>query len=321
MNKKIRVGVIGVGHLGKFHAEKYHKNKDCFLYCVSDTSPERGNDIAVKYNCIYHADYKSMLGMVDAVSVAVPTTLHFEITDFFLSHGVHVLVEKPITDNVKTAQKLLEKAKSNNLILLIGHLERFNPCVQSITNILENRLNDFKIKHIVAMRLTQFNTRANDVSVITDLMIHDIDLTNFFLKSSMESVQPMNSNVVQKTFDISTALLTFANSTTASLYANRVAKDPMRQLELYGDSEVYTLDMNRKIIHHTKYISENNIVRPVTEQIDTKEEDALENEIKAFINNITSGKKHACSTDAKEGIEALQLAELIDSQSIEKEQI
>ena len=111
MNKKLRVGVVGVGHLGKFHAEKYHKNKDCFLHCVSDTSPERGNSVAATYNCIYHADYKSMVGMVDAVSVAVPTTLHFEITDFFLSHGIHVLVEKPITDNVKTAQKLLEKAK------------------------------------------------------------------------------------------------------------------------------------------------------------------------------------------------------------------
>ena len=121
-------------------------------------------------------------------------------------------------------------------------------------------------------------------------MIHDIDLSNFFLKSSMESVQSKNSNVVQKTNDISSALLTFADGLTASLYANRVAKDPIRQFELYGDNEVFTLDLNRKIIHHTKYISENNIVRPVTEQVDTKEEDALENEIKAFIDNITTGK-------------------------------
>ena len=319
MNKKLRIGVVGVGHLGKFHAEKYHKNKDCFLHCVSDTSPERGNGVAVTYNCIYHADYKSMVGMVDAVSVAVPTTLHFKITDFFLSNGIHVLVEKPITDNVKTAQKLLEKAKNNNLILLIGHLERFNPCIQSITNVLENRLNDFKIKHIVAMRLTPFNTRANDVSVVTDLMIHDIDLSNFFIKSSMKSVQSKSSNVVHKTNDISSALITFADGATASLHASRVAKDPIRQFVLYGDNEVFTLDLNRKIIHHTKYISENNIVRPVTEQVDTKEEDALENEIKAFIDNITTGKKHACSTDAKEGIAALQFAELIDSQAIEKE--
>ncbi len=319
MNKKLRVGVIGVGHLGKFHAEKYHKNKNCFLYCVSDTSPERGNSVATNYNCIYHADYKSMVGMVDAVSVAVPTTLHFEITDFFLSHGIHVLVEKPITDNVKTAKKLLEKAENNNLILLIGHLERFNPCIQPITHILENRLNDFKIKHIVAMRLAQFNTRANDVSVVTDLMIHDIDLANFFLKSSMKSVQSRNSNVLHNSNDISSALLTFANSTTASLYANRVAKDPMRQFELYGDNEVFTLDLNRKIIHHTKFIPKHNLLRPTTEQVDTKEEDALENEIKAFIDNIITGKKHACSTDAKEGIKALQFAELIDSQFIEKE--
>ena len=319
MNKKLRVGVVGVGHLGKFHAEKYYKNKDCFLYCVSDTSPERGNDIAVKYNCIYHADYKSMLGMVDAVSVAVPTTLHFEITDFFLSHGVHVLVEKPITDDVKTAQKLLEKAENNNLILLIGHLERFNPCIQSITNILSNRLNNFKIKHIVAMRLTPFNTRANDVSVATDLMIHDIDLANFFLKSSLKSIQSRNSNVIKKSNDISSALLTFANGSAASLYANRIAKDPMRQIDLYSDNEVFTLDLTKKTIHHTKFSHNNNLVIPMTEQVDIKNKDALENEIKAFIHNIITGKKQAYSTDAKEGIEALRIAELIDSQSIEKE--
>ena len=111
MNKKLRVGVIGVGHLGKFHAEKYHKNKDCFLYCCFRHISGKRQQCCRNYNCIYHADYKSMVGMVDAVSVAVPTTLHFKITDFFLSHGIHVLVEKPITDNIKTAQKLLEKAK------------------------------------------------------------------------------------------------------------------------------------------------------------------------------------------------------------------
>jgi len=319
MNKKLRVGVVGVGHLGKFHADKYRKNKDCFLYCVSDASPEEGNTVAADYNCIYHPDYKSMVGLVDAVSVAVPTTLHFEITDFFLSHGIHVLVEKPVTDNFKTAQKLLEKAKNNNLILLIGHLERFNPCIQSITNILDNRLNYPKIKHIVAMRLTQFNTRANDVSVVTDLMIHDIDLANFFLKSSMKSVQSKNCNVVQKTNDISSALLTFANGTTASLYANRIANDPMRQLVLYSDNEIFTLDLHRKTIHHTEFISNNNLVSPRTQRVETKDEDALENEIKAFIDNIITGKVHPRSTDAKDGIEALRIAELIDNQSKKKD--
>ena len=319
MNKKLRVGVVGVGHLGKFHAEKYHKNKDCFLHGVSDTSPERGNSVAEAYNCIYHADYKSMVGMVDAVSVAVPTTIHFKITDFFLSHGIHVLVEKPITDNIKTAQKLLERAKNNNLILLIGHLERFNPCIQSITNILGNRLNNFKIKHIVAMRLTPFNTRANDVSVVTDLMIHDIDLANFFLKSAMISVQSKNSNVVQKSNDVSSALLTFADGSTASFYANRIAKEPVRRFELYSDNEVFTLDLNRKTIHHTKFISNNNLVKPTTEQVGAKDEDALENEIQAFIDNIITGKRHSCSTNAKEGIEALRIAELIDNHSKEKD--
>ncbi|MDA9718962.1 Gfo/Idh/MocA family oxidoreductase [Betaproteobacteria bacterium] len=319
MNKKLRVGVVGVGHLGKFHAEKYHKNKNCLLHSVSDTSSERGISVAERYNCSYHADYKSMVGMVDAVSVAVPTTSHFKITDFFLSQGIHVLVEKPITDNIKTAQKLLERAKNNNLILLIGHLERFNPCIQSITNILSNRLDNFKIKHLVAMRLTPFNTRANDVSVVTDLMIHDIDLANFFLKSPMKSVQSKNSNVVQKSNDVSSALLTFADGSTASFYANRIAKEPVRQFELYSDNEVFTLDLNRKTIHHTKFISNNNLVRPTTEHVDTKDGDALENEIKAFIDNIITGKMHSCSTDAKEGIEALRIAELIDTKSIEKE--
>ena len=132
-------------------------------------------------------------------------------------------------------------------------------------------------------------------------------------------IKSKNSNVLNNSNDISNALLTFANSATASLYANRVAKDSMRQFELYGDNQVFTLDLNRKTIHCTKFNSKHNLVRPETEQVDTKAEDALENEIKAFIDNIITGKKHACSTDAKEGIEALQLAELIDSQPIEKE--
>ena len=169
------------------------------------------------------------------------------------------------------------------------------------------------------MRLTPFNTRANDVSVATDLMIHDIDLANFFLKSSLKSIQSRNSNVIKKSNDISSALLTFANGSAASLYANRIAKDPMRQIDLYSDNEVFTLDLTKKTIHHTKFSHNNNLVIPMTEQVDIKNKDALENEIKAFIDNIITGKKQAYSTDAKEGIEALRIAELIDSQSIEKE--
>ena len=132
----------------------------------------------------------------------------------------------------------------------------------------------------------------------------------------MKSVQSKNSNVVQKTNDISSALLTFADGTTASFYANRIASVPIRQYELYSDNEVFSLDLNRKTIHHTKFFSESNLARPTTEQINAKDEDALENEIKAFVDNIVTGKVHTCSTDAKDGIEALRIAELIDSQSI-----
>ena len=124
---------------------------------------------------------------------------------------------------------------------------------------------------------------------------------------------------MQKSNDVSSALLTFADGSTASFYANRIAKEPVRQFELYSDNEVFTLDLNRKTIHHNKFISNNNLIRPMNEQVDAKDGDALENEIKAFIDNIITGKKQAYSTDALEGIEARRIAELIDTQSIRKE--
>ena len=135
----------------------------------------------------------------------------------------------------------------------------------------------------------------------------------------MKSVQSKNSNVLQKTDDVSSALLTFADGTTASLYANRIAKDSLRQFILYSDNEVFTLDLIKKTIHQANFIINNNLVRSTTQQVDTRDEDALENEIKAFINNIITGKGHTCSTNAKDGVEALRIAKLIDSQSIKKE--
>lgn len=320
MNKKLRVGVVGVGHLGKFHAEKYYKNKDCYLQCIADSSSRNGENISKKYNCTFFHDYKSMVDKVDAVSVATPTTLHYEITDFFLENGIHVLVEKPITNSVQLADKLLQKARDKKLILLVGHVERFNPSVQSIINILGNREDNHRVKHIVATRLTQFNLRANDVNVVTDLMIHDIDLTNFFFKSPVGLVQSNHCNVVQQSHDLSTALLSFTNGCSASLYASRIAKDPIRQVVLHGKHELFTLDLNKKTIHQTKFLMDGNLVKPTTEKLYTKEQDALENEISAFINNILTGKIHPCSTSASEGIEALRIAETITNQAVKRKQ-
>ena len=177
MNKKLRVGVVGVGHLGKFHAEKYHINEDCFLHSVSDTSPERGHSVADAYNCIYHSDYKSMVGMVDAVSVAAPTTLHFEITDFFLSHGVHVLVEKPMVKKLSQLEQLKEISK--NRLLMSGHTYLYNPAITKIKEIVDSGiLGDIMFIH--SQRLN-FGIMRDNIDVFESLAPHDISLVQFFL--------------------------------------------------------------------------------------------------------------------------------------------
>jgi predicted dehydrogenase len=180
--KKIRVGVIGVGYLGKFHAEKYSRMKDVKLVGVVDIDNSRAENVAAALGTCALTDYRDLFGSVDAVSVVVPTEAHFTVGAACLNHDVDVLIEKPMTTRLEQADELIKIAGSKHRILQIGHLERFNPAVMALKDIVHNPM------FIEAHRLSLFKDRSTDVSVVLDLMIHDIDIIMNVVKSEIKSI-------------------------------------------------------------------------------------------------------------------------------------
>ena len=179
--KKIKVAVIGSGHLGKIHARIYHQNKSVKLEGICDINKDSALKFAEEFNTKAFFDYKELLDKVTAVSIATPTETHYEIAKAFLNHKIHVMVEKPITNNLKNAQKLIKLAKKNNCILQVGHVERFNPAIRAINKLCIDP------KFIECHRLSPYPKRSTDVSVVLDLMIHDLDIVLSLVKSPLKN--------------------------------------------------------------------------------------------------------------------------------------
>ena len=198
---KLKCAVIGAGYLGKFHAEKYAALPDCELVAVVDVNEEAAKSVADKHGARALSDYQTLLGQVDAVSIVVPTTLHHAVARDFLQAGAHVLVEKPIAVTVEEADDLIRIAHENNRILQVGHLERFNPAVRGLENLEEKPL------FIESHRLSPFNPRANDVSVVLDLMIHDIDIILALVDSEIDHVDASGTAVLTQGTDIALSLI------------------------------------------------------------------------------------------------------------------
>ncbi|HLA51536.1 MAG TPA: Gfo/Idh/MocA family oxidoreductase, partial [Thermodesulfobacteriota bacterium] len=226
--KRIRVAVIGVGHLGRFHAEKYAGLPDAELVGVIDTDKKRVGEIAsnLKTNAFY--SYQDILSKdkVDAVSIVVPTALHYRIAKDFLSQGIDCLLEKPITNTVEEADELIKEAAKRKALLQVGHLERFNAAVIAAEGIVNNPL------FIECNRLSPFPNRATDVDVILDMMIHDIDIILNFVKSDIESVDAFGMPVITDKVDMANARLRFKNGCVANITASRVSKERERKITL-----------------------------------------------------------------------------------------
>jgi predicted dehydrogenase len=199
----LRVGVVGVGYLGKFHAEKYAHMADVHLVGVADVIAERAQHAASRFGGQAFTDYQEMLGKVDAVSIVVPTPLHFTISRFFLENDVDVLIEKPITEAVDQADTLIEIADAHKLIIQVGHLERFNPAVIALGKVIDYPL------FIESHRLSYYNPRGTEVDVVLDLMIHDVDIILNLVKSDIEYIHAVGVPVVTTKVDIANARLVF----------------------------------------------------------------------------------------------------------------
>jgi predicted dehydrogenase len=228
VNKQIRTGVIGVGNMGQHHARIYASLPGSILVGVADTDPGRAHAIASRYDVRPFGDFQRLLDEVEAVSVAAPTTLHHQIGMECLRRGVHVLMEKPVAASVAEARSLADLATPAGLVLQVGHVERFNPTFAELANVLR----DHQVLAVDARRLSPFATRAADVSVIYDLMVHDLDLILTLIDAPLRSVEATGSRIRSPQLDHVLALLSFETGQIASLSASKITQHKVRQLAI-----------------------------------------------------------------------------------------
>ncbi len=308
--EKIKCAVIGTGYLGKFHAEKYAGLDDCQLVAVVDIDNNAADQVATKNNTKAITDYKELLGKVDAVSIVVPTSYHYQVAKDFLIHGSHVLVEKPITVTVEEADDLIAIAHDNKLILQVGHLERFNPAIVALDQ-------EEKPLFIEAHRISPFNPRANDVSVVLDLMIHDIDIILALIDSEVDHIDASGTAVLTSDIDIANARLTFKNGCVANVTASRISQKMERKMRMFRPTSYISVDFQNRVLSQYKTgDSEMFPGIPNIVQDDRKFEngDALLDEITHFIACINNGEESKVSGIAgKRALKtAIQISELLN---------
>lgn len=237
---KVRTAVVGVGHLGRHHARWYHHIKESTLVGVYDIDREKCRRVAEEFGVKSFERMEEIVGEAEAVSIAVPTSAHAEVAEWFINAGLHCLIEKPIASNVAEAEGIIKTAKARNLVLAVGHIERFNPAVQALKSF------DIKPRFIEAHRLAAFDPRGTDVAVVLDLMVHDIELALHFIKSPVARIDASAVSVISDNADIANARITFENGAVANLTASRISLRPMRKLRIFQKSGYFSLDLAEK---------------------------------------------------------------------------
>lgn len=302
--KTIRVGVVGIGHLGSYHLQKYAKIDGCKITAVSDNQPERAQKAADLYACGAFADHRDLLGKVDAVSIAVPTGYHHAVARDFLAAGVDVLIEKPLCATVAEADDLLALAKKSNLIFQVGFVERFNPAVLALEKVITRPV------FIEVHRLHPFFERGTDVDVILDLMIHDLDIILKFVPSPLTSVEAVGVPVLSDKIDIANVRLNFACGCIANVTASRISVKTMQKLRFFGPEGYHAVDTRkREILSLSKVAGPDGVKQIVQNNIEIGDHDPLEEEIRSFVRCVDTRSTPVVS--GEEGRKSLALAEEI----------
>lgn len=301
--KKLKCAVIGVGYLGKFHAEKYAALPDCELVGVADTNRATALSVANRHTVAAYTDHRELLDQVDAVSIVVPTSLHFDVARDFLEAGAHVLVEKPITVTVEEADELIRVAREKQRLLMVGHLERFNPALLNL-DLTENRP-----LFIESHRLAPFKPRANDVSVVLDLMIHDIDIILDIVGSEVERIDANGLQVLSGDTDIANARITFKSGCVANVTASRISTKVERKMRMFLPSAYVSVDFQNRVL--ARYRKGEKEMFPGVPEILAEESvfengDALLEEIRHFVTCIRENRAPLVPGEA--GRRALQTA-------------
>lgn len=274
---KIKVGVIGVGHLGAIHAKIYKELNNCELVAVCDTDKKQLDTIAKSLGVPGYQNYKDFFGKVDAVSIATPTKLHFKVAADFLNQGIHALVEKPFTPTLEEADSLIEIAKAKDLILQVGHIERFNSAFSATQKIIKDP------KFIECHRLSPFPNRSLDVGAVLDIMIHDIDIIIGLVNSPLEKIDSVGINVLTRFEDIANARLTFKNGCVANLTASRVSDETMRKIRIFQENTYISLDYKNA----EAWVYRKALLGISKDKLPIEKEQPLQKELQAFIDCVS----------------------------------
>ena len=307
--QKIRAAVVGVGYLGRFHAQKYAQIEGCELVGVVDAREEARNKVAQELATRPLADYRELLGHVDAVSVVTQTPAHFAIARDFLEAGTHVLVEKPITETAAEARELIDLARARKRVLQVGHLERFNAAILAAEPYLTAP------RFIECHRLAPYKERGTDVNVVLDLMIHDIDIVETIVGAPIASIDAIGTAVFSDEIDIANARIRFENGCVANATASRVSLKTERKMRIFEDDAYISLDLQQKILtvirKRAAPITPGQLPVSIEEQ-SLDQGDALKAEIESFLECVRTGRPPVVGGEA--GLRALETAMRISEQ-------
>lgn len=317
----IRVGVIGVGNMGQHHTRVLSLLKDVELVGVSDVNVERGLDTASKYRVRFFEDYRDLLPHVDAVCIAVPTRLHYAVGMACLDAGVHVLIEKPIAASIAEAESLVNAAAASHRILQVGHIERFNPAFQELSKVLKTE----DLLALEAQRMSPYSDRANDVSVVLDLMIHDIDLMLELAGAPVIRLTASGSRAAESGYlDYVTAILGFSNGIVATLTASKVTHRKIRRIAAHCRNSLTEADfLNNEILIHRQttanYLTDHGQVLyrqdGLIEKVYTSNIEPLHAELEHFVSCVRGGNQP--SVGGEQALKALRLASLIEQMALD----
>jgi len=302
MSQRVKVGVAGVGHMGKEHARIYSELQEAELVGVHDSNPDTARKIAAKCKTRAFGSLEEMVDAVDAASIVTPTSTHLAIAEPFLKRGKHVLVEKPIAMNTEEARKLVDLAEKHGAKLAVGHVERFNPVLVA----LEERLG--RPRFIEAHRLSPYPGRSTDIGVVMDLMIHDLEIILHLVRSPVTSVDAVGIPVLSKGEDIANARIRFANGCVANLTTSRISPEKLRKIRVFQDDAYLSLDYMKQEGEIYKRL-DGKITR---DKIPVMKGEPLKNQLAEFVMNVRE------NTDPRvagaHGFEALKLASQICGQ-------
>ncbi|QSH40117.1 Gfo/Idh/MocA family oxidoreductase [Lentisphaerota bacterium ZTH] len=307
---KIKVGIVGVGALGRHHARLYNLSKNAEVVGIYDVNPETASKVAEEFGLEVYEEVKNLAENCDALSVAVPATLHSRITVPLLEMGKHVLVEKPIAATYEQGKEMVDAAAANNVVLAVGHVERFNPAM----DFLEKHAADTRF--IEAHRLAKYppprpgqHRRGTEVSVVLDLMIHDIDLVLTMVDAEVERFDAVGIPVLSSTEDIVSVRIKFENGSCANMTASRVSEDPQRRFRVFQEDTYISMDYGT----HSGMVLKKNRVGLARKDISLDEKNALAAELEDFIRSVkatkANGKVEPPKVDGCDGLKALKLAE------------